>query len=141
MRGYTVKAIDAVGDSLKNYQKINTIEIYFGVIPSRSEADALSGATYYIQYDFHQIDFPLWEQIDAIHTDDIKNCTYYLWGLPIKRGEIVDVLNCYSIMVKSSDVWLYMEINTLLYLQKGDWDNMEEMARKHIILDKQSNRL
>lgn len=118
---FTIKYADCVWDKCKNKQKINTIEIFFGVT---------TRDTFRIEYSFHKIDFILWEQILEIHKDAVLDPILY-----DNEGIVTEVkneLNYYFYRLESKDFNLYRNINFIFFLddEKG-WNNMNDMLKQN----------
>ena len=128
MINYKINYIDWVGGKCKNFQLINSIEMFFYVTTDDEVA---------ISYNFHSIDFYLWKEIIYIHQTNVTD--YIIIDLfDIEQNKIEDLkkienkYSYYKIIIKSKDFNLYRNINLIIYLSdnKG-WDNMNEMIRKN----------
>lgn len=124
MKKFTVGAVDMAGVRCKNVHLLNTIEMYFSVNMDDE---------FFISYNFHSIDFSLWEQVEQIHIDEVEDIQYSRSGKDVKREDIKAGNLYYSIIISSSDFNLYRNIHTICFLERGSWNNMNEMMRKHAI--------
>lgn len=112
------------GVRCKNFHVLNTIEMFFGV---NGEGQ------FFISYRFHGIDFSLWEQIDRIHIDQVEEVQYFHFNKEVKRSEIKAGHLYYSIVLTSNEPNLYRNLNTICFLERNSWNNMDEMMRKYAI--------
>ena len=123
MGEYKVYAIDCAGMKGKNFQRINTIEIFYYV-----NMDNKFG----IEYNFYNIDFEIWKGVLKIHLED---CEYELWDRGNKIIRLEDLTNTeayYTFYITSADFNLYRNINIIPFLKKGGWDNMNEMIEANV---------
>lgn len=123
MNKFVINYIDCAWDNCKNTQFINSIEMFFFITLDDEAA---------IEYNFHSVDFHLWEQIVEIHKENVNETTLYYLNDVITINDIKDKYEYYNIKIVSKDMNLYRNINLIMYLTDNDkWDNMNEMLRKN----------
>lgn len=121
MDGFKVRYIDYIEARAKNLQKLNTIEIYYYI-----STDDL----FVIEYNFHKIDFKMWEEVIEIHKEENDDAILYYKNKVVKKIENEETY--YTCSLKSQSFNLHRNINLILYLEKGVWDNEREMIRKNV---------
>lgn len=122
MKNFDIFYVDCVWSNCKNFQKINSIEMFFSIDINDN---------FCIEYNFHKIDFNFWLEIIEIHSEDIETILYDWNSVIIERNKIINSQEYYMFILKSKDFNLYRNINYIFYLENRDtkWNNMEEMLR------------
>lgn len=119
MNEYKLSCIDCTWADCKNFQKINSIEIFF-YITTKNE--------FSIRYNFHKEDFELWKKIIDYHTDEIEDII-----LKNDKKEIISIENIkneeiyYTFYLNSKDFNLYRNINLIFYTYYNEKDELEAM--------------
>ena len=121
MEGFKLNYIDCVWKKCKNFQRINTIEIYYYV--STDEY-------FVIEYNFNRIDFEIWKEIIEIHRDQNSDAILYKDNTIINEKEVSNNDNYYNFKLISKNFNLYRNINLIFYLEDEEGkNNMTEMIK------------
>lgn len=127
MENMRVSFIDFVFIKCKNLQKINTINIFYSVdVKGR----------FSIKYTFYYTDLEIWKSIFKEHINQVDDYILYLNENVININDVPKNEN-YYLEVLSKDVNLYRNINLIPFLEKNNWNNMDEQ----ILLNSWENNL
>lgn len=113
--------VDCVWKKGKNFQKINTIEMFFAV---NMEGE------FFIEYNFHSIDFDYWKEIALIHVEDID------FELSDDFGDLISSIDAvkndkeyFTLIISSNNPNLYRNINYIFFFKNSETgeNNMDDM--------------
>ena len=123
MNKYKVGCIACTWSKCKNIHLFESIEMYFYI-------DAWNN--YVIEYNFHEKDFYLWEDVLIIHKEYVDNCSLYdNFGDEVFK-DLDNKFEYYTLKLKSKDINLYRNISMIMYLKdENGWDNSKEMLKRN----------
>lgn len=114
---YEVILYDCVWDRCKNIHKVNTLEIFFNILPEDFFA---------IEYRFHKIDNEIWLIIMNSHKSTVNDAILYDSNNIIINEKNIKYSTYNFFILKSKKFNLYRNINIIPCLYNGKWNNVNE---------------
>lgn len=119
--------VDCTWAKCKNFQRFNTIEIFFLITTDDHFA---------IEYNFHYSDFDNWKKIVKIHCEDIDEPVLYdLQQIVVDINKLENTAAYYFFTLKSKDYNLYRNINLIFFIEDEEYRNMEKALKKNTWAD------
>lgn len=127
MDKYELGFYDFFNGKCKNFQRLNTIEIFYYISTRNS---------FIINYKFHPIDIKLCKSMIGCHTEYVRDWILTdMFNENIENIELIDInKSYYEFNLESKDANLYRNINLIPYLciHENDeiiWSNCEEQIK------------